>query len=364
MPMVLDQTRLARAKRAFTTRRVPDAELQLLLGSEDMGGRRFRAGDVALARVERIGHHARIERCDGRRARLFEGDEIILAIGPRYAPDQYEAFTPEALGPCQLAAAGGVAGRIAQIHERILHPTEISLLGLIGSRAHRPINLRDHALESAGGPASIPAIAVVGTAMNSGKTTVAAGLIRGLAKAGRRVGAAKITGTGAGGDHWHFRDAGAAHVVDFVDAGFVATYLEPVEALEAAAATLLRDIEAQGCDVAVLEISDGLAQRETAALLQRDALRALSPRVVFAAREASGAVHGVRWLRARGFDVACVSGVITNSPLAVREFEGEEGAVRCLTHAQLCEPVFAEATFAPPAAAAEAQTAARLEVAV
>lgn len=43
-------------------------------------------------------------------------------------------------------------------------------------------------------------IAVVGASMNAGKTTTAAHLVRGLRQSGLRVGAAKTTGTGAGGD--------------------------------------------------------------------------------------------------------------------------------------------------------------------
>ena len=45
-----------------------------------------------------------------------------------------------------------------------------------------------------------PVLIVAGTAMNAGKTTAAARLIKGLQRAGLRVGAAKVTGTGAGGD--------------------------------------------------------------------------------------------------------------------------------------------------------------------
>ena len=60
--------------------------------------------------------------------------------------------------------------------------------------------------------------------MNSGKTTTAAHLIKGLVQAGLKVGAAKLTGTGAVGDIWLMQDAGANLVLDFTDTGFPSTY--------------------------------------------------------------------------------------------------------------------------------------------
>ena len=66
--------------------------------------------------------------------------------------------------------------------------------------------------------------------MNSGKTTTVAAITHGLTAAGLRVGAMKVTGTGAGGDPFLFADAGAAEVLDFTSAfmdpiskGFVAS---------------------------------------------------------------------------------------------------------------------------------------------
>ncbi|MEM9009721.1 MAG: molybdopterin guanine dinucleotide synthesis B family protein [Pseudomonadota bacterium] len=339
-----DVARLARAKRAFTTRRVPADEIFTLLDQAALDQRflvrSFRPGDLALARVEEVGHHTRIERCDGRRARLFPGDEVIVALGSRYAPDQFEAVVPEQLGPCHLAAAGGIAGVVRVVHDRIIKPTELRLIGLIASAKGRVLNLADYAMAPIPAAPDLPAVAVVGTAMNAGKTTSAAALIRGLAAAGRRVGAAKVTGTGAGGDVWHYRDAGAAEVLDFTDAGHVATYQLPQAELVEIVNTLIAGLAEAGCDVAVVEIADGICQTETAALLESPAMGRLTPRVLFAAREAAGAAFGAGALRARGYDVAGVTGLITRAPLAVQEFEAL-GNGRCLTLDDLSDPATA-----------------------
>ena len=318
MSTILDQSRLGAARRMYATRRVDLSAAQLFLDEADLGERGLQSGDVAIARVDRVGHHKKAELTSGRRARLFAGDELIIALGARYAPDQYEAAAPSRLGPCHMAAAGGVAGEITAIHDRIIRPTGVTLLGLLGDRRGQPLNLADFAVTSQAS-GRLPAILVAGTSMNAGKTTTAAGLIHGLAKAGRRVAALKITGTGAGGDMWHYADAGAALTLDFTDAGFASTYLQPIERLEAAALSLMGAAEDQACDIAVIEIADGLCQRETAALLRRPTLRHVSPTVLFTAREAMGAAHGAAWLRGCGYDVAGLSGLLTRSPLAVRE---------------------------------------------
>jgi hypothetical protein len=117
----LDAARLGRAKIAYATHRVQLRDIQTLIASDTAAPR---AGDLVLARVGRIGQHRRIELRNGRRAILFEGDEIVLCYGNRYAPDQFEAYVPGDLGPCQMAAAGGVAGRVVASHARMKAPTE------------------------------------------------------------------------------------------------------------------------------------------------------------------------------------------------------------------------------------------------
>lgn len=355
MSTILDQARLIRARRMYSTRRVDLSAAQLLLNAEDLADRGFRSGDVAIARVDKIGHHTKAELTNGRRARMFVGDELIISLGDRYAPDQYEARTPTNLGPCHLAAAGGIAGNIVEIHDRIIRPTEISLIGVLGDRKARPVNVADHAIASRA-PGRLPAILVAGTSMNAGKTTTAAGLIHGMNRAGLRVGALKITGTGAGGDMWHYADAGAAVTLDFTDAGFASTYLQPLAGLEAAALHLMGAIEDESCDIAVIEIADGLYQEETAALLKRPLLRSIAPTTLFTAREAMGGAHGAEWMKRNGYEVLGLSGLLTRSPLAMREAQAS-GDTPVLTLEDLQDPISAASLAARARKAFEPRSA-------
>jgi hypothetical protein len=257
------------------------------------------------------GQRTRIERPNGRKSMLFEGDEILVCYGNRYAPDQFEALVPDDLGPCHLVAAGGIAGRVIAWHLDMDEPTEIAPLGLVATAEGAPLNLRDWGLPEPVGQREgrrPRTVAVVGTAVNAGKTTTAAGIVRGLVRAGYTVGAAKTTGTGAGGDVWLMTDAGAQPVLDFTQAGFASTYGCDPDEVEMILRILYGQLVDAGVDAAVLEVADGVFQSETASLLTSAAFRALVDKVVFAASDALGPVAGVSLLRRLHLPVAAASG--------------------------------------------------------
>ena len=308
--------RFANVRSSFSTRRVCLPKRFKLLRH----GVRPSASDLVLARVSAIGQHPRIELPEGRRSQLYKGDEILIAYGNRYAPDQFEAEIPPDLSECHLVAAGGIAARVISRNAKLKDATRIRPIGLLADLDAKPLNLSDWRLDSRPIPKPLPPVLVVaGTAMNAGKTTAAARLIKGLVRAGKQVGAAKVTGTGAGGDFWQMKDAGAREVVDFTDAGFASTYLLPPQDVEKAFLRLLSHLGNLNLDVIVVEVADGILQAETAQLLASQGFSYYCDKMIFAASDAMGAVAGVQWLHARELDVCAVSGSLTASPLAIRE---------------------------------------------
>jgi len=313
---VVDAQRLADARWGFTTRRAHLPRGLTLLKQ----GVRPRQGDLVMARVTGIGHHARLELPEGRRSRLYEGDEIVVAYANRYAPDQFEAEVPDDLGECHLVAAGGIAARMLSKNAKTRNPTRIRPLGLLADLYGMRLNVNDWRIDSGPFPKPLPPVIVVaGTAMNAGKTTAAVRLIRGLVRAGKRVGAAKVTGTGAGGDYWQMKDAGACEVVDFTDAGYASTYQLAPQEIEKVFLRLLSHLGSLKTDVIVVEVADGVLQAETATLLASQGFSYYCDKLIFAASDAMGAVAGVQWLQSKGLNVHAVSGALTASPLAVRE---------------------------------------------
>jgi hypothetical protein len=317
----LSLERLLRAKAAFTMRRIDldalyaDAEPKLLSGAI-----RPRPGDVVLARVDRIGQHGRIELTSGRRARLHLGDEILVVFGDRYAPDQFESHVPLRLGATQLVASGGVASTVLSRSDAVRRATDITALGLLADRFGMPVNIAEFAIECPEPTVPRPrTIAVIGTSMNSGKTTTVESLVRGLALAGGKPGATKVTGTGSGADYWVMIDAGAHCVVDFTDAGLPSTFRIPFDVIEANFVYLVDHLTNQGCSEIVIEVADGVFQAETAQLIRSEAFRAYVDGVIFAAADAMGAVAGARHLVDADIPLLGVAGLFTRSPLAQRE---------------------------------------------
>jgi len=115
------------------------------------------------------------------------GNGLVLALHGEVAGD--------------LVAGGGVASCTTRKHVKMKQPTRIEPLGLLARGDGTVLNLADFRIPvnaSFRRPQCV--IAVVGSSMNAGKTTTAGGLVHGLSRAGFQVGAAKITGTGSGGD--------------------------------------------------------------------------------------------------------------------------------------------------------------------
>lgn len=332
-------TRLAKAKWAFTTRRVDHAAAQTLITD---AATMPAAGDLVLARIEAVGQHATVELPTGRKAVIHPGDEIVVSYGNRYAPDQFEALVPADLGPAHLVAGGGIAARATAQHAKMKGATQIQPIGLLGDADGKPLNLRSFALPASRQPLP-PVIAVFGTSMNAGKTTTAASIIRGLTNAGYRVGAAKVTGTGAGNDLWSMRDAGALASYDFTDAGFATTYLAPVKDIIKGAVNLSSALAAEGAEVVVMEIADGLFQEETSALAAHPGFCALLTACVFAAGDSMGAVAGADRLRDLGHAVVAISGLVTCSPLGMRE--AASSGLPVYTAGQLCDGAISGKAF-------------------
>lgn len=310
---------IARAKRAFSTRRVGDEDMRTIV----TGSIRPRTGDLVLARVDRILYQTRLELISGRKAGLIEGDTIIVAYGDRYATDQFESEVPLDLGPTNLVATGGVASRMLSRNSAVRGATEITPIGLIGDANGQPLNLYQFRLPEQPQPERRPrTIAVLGTSMNSGKTTTVRSLVVGLSRAGYKVGTAKVTGTGSGGDFWAMHDAGAAVAVDFTDAGYSATYKVSLPELEDIMAHLTAHLAHEGVDIILLEIADGIFQEQNIDLIQSYRFQQMVDGVFFASGEALGAALGVCKLQMLGFDVIGLSGKLTASELLIREAKG------------------------------------------
>ncbi|WP_051540973.1 hypothetical protein [Ahrensia sp. 13_GOM-1096m] len=326
-----------RAKWAFTTRRVERSDCIGL--SSDIES--ATPGDLILGEVINIRSHKRIQLSIGRYSTLYEGDLVVLACGARYAPDQYEGIAQLNEESSDMLAGGGVIGLMRKSNTKMAGPTNVKPLGIICNANGHPINIEDYALASVVRPLNLTTIAAVGSSMNGGKTTAVASFAHGLTKAGHKVAAIKVTGTGSFGDYNTYQDTGALFVADFVDAGMVSTYQLPIDHISAGMNTLLGHASAAGCDVALIEFADGIFQAETAAMLKSKEVREIINGYIFAAPCAASVVGGCQALRAMGIEPSIVTGKVSASPLAIEEAQ-KMAAVTVVTRNQLLEPTSAE----------------------
>jgi hypothetical protein len=170
--------------------------------------------------------------------------------------------------------------------------------------------------------------------MDAGKTHTTMSIIKGLQQQVQRVAGIKLTGTAAGRDVWSMVDAGACVGLDFIDGGWPSTYLCSMDDLLTLHRLLIAGAAAQGAAWAVIEVADGLLQRETATLLQSPAFTSTVDAWVLAAGEPMAAAAGVSLLREWGIEPIALSGVVSMSPLGIREVQTATG-LPCLTAREL-----------------------------
>lgn len=328
------------AKWAFSTRRVNKKDAALLHQNVTSA----KSGDLVLGQVQSIGSHKRIQLPDGRPSTLYEGDLIVAACGARYASDQFEGVAEIQQEGTDLLAGGGCLGRMRFRNDKVKRPTRISPIGLLTDNNGETLNLKRYGLPRAIPLHTLYTVALVGASMNSGKTDAVASLVHGFKGAGLKVAAIKLTGTGAFGDYNAYIDAGAHYTADFIDTGMVSTYQQPLLQILTAMDTLLSASARNGCDVAVVEIADGVLQQETAALLRSSHFRKVVNALLYAIPDSLSAVGGCHKLAEIGITPLALTGLISSSPLNVQEAEDATG-LPVMSREVLRDPAQASSLF-------------------
>jgi hypothetical protein len=326
-----DDTR-ANMRISYVLHRVPQASFACLLPISAYPD----PGDVALARVEKIGKNTNLELTSGRRCSLHEGDLIAVVFGNRYATRQFEGYARVDGDCCDLLSMGGLCGLVESKHASVAEPTRLRLVGALGDPGGRPLKLGDFTVPVMARLAQQrPRIAVVcGTSMDSGKTHTVMSLILGLRREGHCVASIKLTGTASGSDKWSMLDAGASIALDFIDGGLPSTYLCTLNKLLDIYNLLIAYVSAHGVDWVVVEIADGLLQGETATLLQTPDFTASVDAWILATSDPLGAAGGAAVLRGWGIEPVAISGLISMSPLGIREVQAATDSP-CLTAREL-----------------------------
>jgi hypothetical protein len=283
------------------------------------------AGDVGVFRMV-VPHGNYMIGATGASVSIFEGDLITAAFGDRYATNQYEAYVPE--GPvkrCQLIGRGGVAGLVASANPTFRNAAaEMELVGYATDANNRVINtIRPEELTRFNPDAIRGKIILsIGSSMDSGKTTTAANLCAGLSNQGYRPAFIKLTGTAFPKDAQYVHDRGAAFACDFTHFGYPSTFRCDKEVLLDLYQSLV-DLVYQNLDAdyIVVEIADGILQRETEMLLRDKRFMSTVHSVVLSCGDSLGVLAGLQILEKINIRPIALSGLFTASELLIREVE-------------------------------------------
>ncbi len=284
-------------------------------------------GDVIYGEIERIGQHQTVESKTGRIHHIYTKDRGIFVVGNRYAPDYYEALVPaKHTDTYDMVARSGVVAQMANKNNKVKDPTTIRFLGYVCDEAeeivnttHVPVVVPSQTVKK---PRRAKMIVFVGTSMNSGKSFAAASIVKALTQLGHNVRASKITGTASLKDILNMSDAGAEIVSDFTYLGHPSTYMLDKKTVIDVFDKLDLKYANKPSNYWVVEIADGIVQRETSMLLSNAEFKKRIHRIVFCAGDALGAVGGIRLLKDKyGINADMISGVCTATPLHVREIE-------------------------------------------
>lgn len=283
-------------------------------------------GDVAIFEVLSIGKHKQIQSDSKRNVLILPGDRIMAAFGTRYATSQFEGYVPQ---DCRqefhILGAGGTIGIIESMHASLVDkgPTVLQIVGYVTDQMGRVVNTKGQA-----GPLSVftgasakktNVILSIGSSMDSGKTTTAAYLARGFMNRSNRVSFVKLTGTVYTKDADLVQDCGAQIAVDFSAFGFPSTFMCPEKELLNLFESLMQIATSNDPDVVIIEIADGILQRETKMLLQNKDFMSLIDHIVFSCGDSLSALSGIRALEQMGHYPTALSGLFTASPLLVEE---------------------------------------------
>ncbi|WP_445955089.1 hypothetical protein [Yeosuana sp.] len=286
-----------------------------------------KAGDVAIFKIKELGKHTNMQSPNGNNIAILPGDLIMAAFGNRYATEQMEGYVPTKYhNTYHILGQGGAIGILASLHAKfeLIGPTTLSLVGYVVNDNGKVINtkyLKTETITQKAIPINTnPKIILsLGTSMDSGKTTSAAFLARGLKLARKKTAYIKLTGTVYTKDKRMVRDYGANVVCDFSDFGFPSTYLCSTDELLDLYYNLLERVKPYNPDYIIVEIADGLLQRETYALIHNKEFMDNVSGAIFSSGDSMSAISGANMLTELGCNVIGVTGLFTTSPLLINE---------------------------------------------
>lgn len=277
---------------------------------------------LAVRILEDKSSYNTVEDLSGRMVSLRKGDILAGVLGSRRALRGYAGEVPAAISVGDMINVlnlGGVLGKCTSANSDIGPPFKAEVLGSVlafpelGDRIGRPAHIKDGAVPTADQLTStVPVVYIAGTCMNAGKTVAATELVRGLARAGFKVAATKLTGVSLMRDALSMRDAGATWALTFNDAGAASTHAGMTVPV---AKGIFNRLAKENPDIIVAELGDGiLGEYGVQDILADPQLAGVGAAFVMAAPDPVGCWGSVQLMRDRfNLPVTVLTGPATDN---------------------------------------------------
>ena len=277
-------------------------------------------GDLVAVSVREVNPvYPGLELEDGTEIVLKKGNLLIGVLGSRRALHGFSGHVPKSLETGQslhLLNKGGVIGECTAFNRSLEWPTSLEYLGTV-TRSGKILNLGQFAQPFYEGALSkVPMVMILGTCMNSGKTTVARQIIDMFTSRGFRINAGKVAGVACRRDLLAMQESGASKVMSFHDFGVPSS--SDMESLLPVARSLHHELSEDKPDFIVMEMGDGiLGGYQVSTLFEDPEYISRAVCTVICANDLMGAWGALQWLEPAGISSdsypILVSGPVTDS---------------------------------------------------
>jgi len=283
-------------------------------------------GSVVIVKaLEENPAYGSLELLSGRMSKVIEDDILACTLGERKASRGFFGYIPDDIevgDGLNILNYGGVIGKSISGNPELGNPIAVEVLGqamifpTFNERIGKAANINENSIPwKKELEYSVPLIMVSASSMDSGKTTAACELIKGLTAEGYKVGGAKLTGVSLMKDTLNMVDYGAIKALNFNDTGVVSTTRHNTNNLSKG---IIHELNKSEIDCIILELGDGiLGSYGVKSILNDDQIMKFVKAHVVCANDQVAAWGVKKLFEDMGLKITVISGRVTDNAVGV-----------------------------------------------
>lgn len=290
-----------------------------------------RSGDVIAVRINDVNpRYPILETTEYKQVKLTSGMRIVGAAGSRWALRGFIGVLPDSLkkgDPINALNMGGVLGKCIDYTPELGPATTAEFLGFVATKGGPALSAGEEPCRK-GGAVKVnliqyaplaprmgslpPVVAVIGTCMNTGKTTAVSAMVKHLSKDGLKVACGKICGVAAVKDVKQYFKNGAVEATTFNDFGWTSS--ADITNIVYTSTKVIRYLASKDPDIILLELGDGIIGKYgVSSLVSSREFRRVISRWVLCAYDPAGAFGAVSYLSRYNIEPAAITGPVADN---------------------------------------------------